>query len=291
VTTIFDSPGPPPPPEVLAAFGADGDPVRFAGGQGTTWRAGTVVLKRVDFLPETLWRAEVLDALPDHPAFRLARPVRTTTGDWTAHPAGAGDSVGPPAGDDRPAWEATRFVEGEPDPGRPDEVIEAGHAFHDAVASLERPAFLDQRHNPWTDADRIAWSELPTPAWTDPSETRHLAAPADLLRALLQARRPVELPAQAVHGDLAGNVLFADGLPPAVIDWPLYWRPTSWAAAVVVVDAVTWHGAGPDLADRQSHRPEWRQMMIRALIYRILTDPRAPAATADAYRLAATLVT
>jgi uncharacterized protein (TIGR02569 family) len=102
----------------------------------------------------------------------------------------------------------------------------------------------------------------------------------------------VSLPAQAVHGDLLGNVLFDDGLPPAVIDWPAYWRPPSWAAAVAVTDALVWHGAAPAVLDRWSHLPEWRQMLLRALIYRIATWPAArwTAAPDDAYRPVVDLV-
>lgn len=66
-------------------------------------------------------------------------------------------------------------------------------------------------------------------------------------------------------------MLFADGLPPAIIDWPVYWRPPSWAAAVAVADALCWYGATPALAARWAHLPEWGQMLIRALIYRIVT--------------------
>jgi uncharacterized protein (TIGR02569 family) len=88
---------------------------------------------------------------------------------------------------------------------------------------------------------------------------------------LLAARQPVPGPAQIVHGDLLCNVLFAAGLPPAVIDWAPYWRPPAWASAVAVVDALCWHGAGPDVLDRWAHLPDWGQMLIRALIFRIAT--------------------
>ena len=105
-------------------------------------------------------------------------------------------------------------------------------------------------------------------AWQE-REVQASPAARELLRPLVDARRPVAVPAQAVHGDQAGDVLFADGLPPAVIDWPLYWRPAAWASAVVVVDALCWYGAGPDLIARWSHRPAWHQMLIRALIFRL----------------------
>jgi hypothetical protein len=51
-------------------------------------------------------------------------------------------------------------------------------------------------------------------------------------------------PAQLVHGDLGGNVLFAPSLAPAIIDFSPYWRPPGYAEAVAAVDAFLWFGAG-----------------------------------------------
>jgi prepilin-type processing-associated H-X9-DG protein len=48
---------------------------------------------------------------------------------------------------------------------------------------------------------------------------------AGQVRWLLAALRPVDLPDQFIHADLAGNVLFADGVPPAVIDFSPLERP------------------------------------------------------------------
>jgi len=234
---------------VLDAFGVTDAPVPLPGGKGGTWRAGKLVLKPVDFLAETQWRAGVLDELPDSAEFRVARPARTLNGAWVAQ-----------------RWEASQLVEGEPDMHRQDDVLRAGNAFHAAIAGLPRPAFLDRRDDPWSYGDRVAWDELPD-----------LASPAapELLEPLIRARRPVTLASQVVHGDLLGNVLFGDGLPPAIIDWPAYWRPASWACAVVVADALCWCQAPPQLAARWSHLPSWGQMLIRALIYRIATDEAA----------------
>lgn len=64
------------PDAMLAAFGVVEAPVILAGGKGGTWRAGRLALKPVEFLAETLWRAEVLTQLPDSTEFRVARPVR-----------------------------------------------------------------------------------------------------------------------------------------------------------------------------------------------------------------------
>lgn len=234
-----------PPPDVLTAFGLAGPARPLPGGRGTTWRAAGAVLKPTGLPAETAWRAGVLATLPDSARFRVARPVRARDSGWTV------------AG-----WEAWEEVAGAPDVTRPDEILAAGEAFHAALAGLARPSFLDVRDDRWTYGDRVAWAELPVPAgppWGPP------------LAALARARRVVDLPAQAVHGDLAGNVLFADGQPPAVIDWPVYFRPAAWAIAVAVVDLLVWHGAAPSLLDRGAG-PEWDQMVVRALMYRMATN-------------------
>lgn len=234
-----------PPPAVRAAFGARGHPVRLAGGKGGTWRAGDIVLKPSEGDAEVRWRSEVLAALPDSPHFRIARPVRAAGGDWLAG-----------------GWEAALAVAGQPDHRRVDDVIRTGTAFHEAVAAVPRPALLDTRDNPWEYGNKLAFGdELP------PGRRR----PSTLLDRLLEHRRPISLPAQIVHGDLLGNVLFADGLPPAVIDWPAYWRPASWAAAVAALDAMVWHDAGAAVIERWAHLPEWGQLLIRAAIYRLGT--------------------
>ena len=101
------------------------------------------------------------------------------------------------------------------------------------------------------------------------------AAPGSLseqLRSLLAARRPVRLPRQLIHGDLGGNVLFADGEPPAVIDFSPYWRPAGLALAVAAVDALMWEGASPAALAELDGEPEWGQLLARALVYRLVTE-------------------
>jgi uncharacterized protein (TIGR02569 family) len=229
---------------VLAAFGVTSEPRRLPGGQGGTFRAGEVVLKQAEG-DVSVWRADVLAVLPASPRFRVAQPLRTRDGGWVCD-----------------GWEAMGAVAGTPAPHRADLVISAGMAFHQAVAAVPRPPFLQRRNDPWAYADRLAWNE-PVPAGA--------TVPSGLLEPLLAARRPVHPPAQMVHGDLLGNVLFADGLPPAIIDWSPYWRPPAWAYAVAVVDALCWHGGRRELIQRYADQPDWGQMLIRALIFRIAT--------------------
>jgi uncharacterized protein (TIGR02569 family) len=139
-------------------------------------------------------------------------------------------------------------------------VLAAGDRFHRAVAYLGRPAYLDRRSDPWALGDRVAWGEAPAP----------LKPPA--LRKVLDLCRPLSLVHQIVHGDLTENVLFAEGQPPAIIDFSPYWRPVGYAAAVVVADAVCWRDADPaPLLAYASSIEQFPQLLVRALIFRMVT--------------------
>jgi len=81
--------------------------------------------------------------------------------------------------------------------------------------------------------------------------------------------RPVDAREQVIHGDILPNVLLADGLPPAVIDWPPYFRPAGMANAIAVTDAVTFRAAPLSLLDDWVEGEDWDQLLVRALLYRL----------------------
>lgn len=263
-------PGPVPPDEVLNAFGLAGNvPVRLPGGQGTTWRAGRVVLKPADSVRAGHWFAEVYDALSG-PGFRVPRPVRAMTGEWVVR-----------------GWTAYQWVAGTAadwsgaSPRWPDLII-VSRGLHAALRGVPVPAWRAQVENPWTIGDEVAWSERDPAPLLGPA-----AGPlAGLVRRLLAALQPVDQPSQLIHADLAGNVLFAAGLPPAVIDFSPLERPAGLPLAVVAVDTLMWHGASPEILGYLSGEPDAGQLLARALIYRLTTDivrhGGTPALEADA---------
>jgi uncharacterized protein (TIGR02569 family) len=244
------------PERVLAAFGlADVTPVPLAGGRGTAWLAGPVVLKPADLEPADRWNADVYDRLAG-PGFRVPRPVRATSGDWIAD-----------------GWTAWQRVSGAPadwsgvSPRWP-ELINGSRALHAALAPVEVPRWRVTQDIPWTAGDQVAWGER------DPEPVLGPAAGSigGQVRRLLAALRPVDLPHQLVHADLSGNVLFADGEPPAFIDFSPLRRPAALPLAVVAVDALQWHQARPEALDLLADEPEFDQLLARALIYRLVTD-------------------
>ncbi len=244
------------PAAVLAAFGLDGVvPARLAGGQGTAWRAGPIVLKPAELEQADRWNADLFDTLTG-PGFRVPKPVRAVNGDWIAD-----------------GWTAWRLVSGVAadwsgvSPRWP-ELIAGSRALHAALAPVRVPRWRVTQDIPWTVGDQVAWGER------DPEPVLGPAAGsiAGQVRRLLDALRPVDLPDQLVHADLAGNVLFADGEPPAFIDFSPLRRPAALPLAVVAVDALQWSGAHPEALDYLADEPEFDQLLARALIYRLVTD-------------------
>jgi uncharacterized protein (TIGR02569 family) len=252
------------PAGVLAAFGMDGaEPVRLAGGRGTAWRAGQVVLKPADSLREGRWFAEVYDALTG-PGFRVPRPVRAVTGDWVAQGWTAWQWVAGAAAD----WSGVS-------PRWP-ELIAVSRALHAALAGVPVPEWRASVENPWTIGDAVAWGERDPGPLLGPGAGQI----AGQVRQLLAALRPADLPDQLIHADLAGNVLFADGAPPAVIDFSPLYRPAGLPLAIVAVDALMWHQARPEMLGQLADEPELDQLLARALVYRLVTETGLRAGTA-----------
>ncbi len=266
----------PPPEHVLAAFGLSGlAPIPLGASWEGGWRCGEVVLSMVADNARAAWSARVRETLFVD-GVRLARPVRSTDGRYVVS-----------------GWRADTFVAGQPEP-RHDEVVSAAVRLHEATGKLERPRFLTQGPSaPWADvdvfiaADRAAWEERPLQSV--PAAARSASPTADgqrsveLITQLAGLRRPTKSPNQLVDGDLYGTVLFAGTAAPGITDITPYWRPASWAAGVVVVDALSWGEADEGLIDRWNALPEWPQMLLRALMFRLAVHALHPRSTAAAF--------
>jgi uncharacterized protein (TIGR02569 family) len=234
-----------PPSPVLRAFGVDGPSVPLAGGQESSWRADDVVLKPADLGDAELeWQAALFGPASCD-GFRVARPLQARDGSFV---------VG--------GWCAWQAVSGRHEERRWPEIIAIGERFHAALVGVPRPDFLSRRTDPWAVGDRVAWGDLPADEFV---HVKHLAR-------LVSALRPVGEPSQLIHGDLTGNVLFDDQLPPAIIDLSPYWRPTHFASAIVVADALVWEAADESILGAVAHVEDFAQYLLRALIYRAVTD-------------------
>ncbi|WEW57263.1 hypothetical protein PRK78_002728 [Emydomyces testavorans] len=245
-----------PPSHVLEAFCLHGTPQQLPGGQGQSYRVGDAVLKPVDDPEETEYISKLQHQLrkrTNNIEYQLAEPIPATF---------PGDGVYEYVVD---GWSAARLVPDCQDPavlGRQwNRILRAGRAFLEDLAAAvhEPPAFIATRNHRWAKGDRVAWSE-------EPEENIQSPLAAETVKC------------QLVHGDLAGNVLFPEtdsNEAPAIIDLSLYWRPVEYTEAIVVADGLIWYGEGEDLV-RLLGTDEFRlQMLVRALIFRLVASSEA----------------
>jgi uncharacterized protein (TIGR02569 family) len=237
---------------VRDGFGCRGEPVALVGGEGSSYRVGPVVLKRVHDVGEAEWIQATLAGI-EQDGFRVAAPIAAATGAWVLD-----------------QWSANEFIADlQPAAPRWDIVIESGLRFGEA-AERARPALsdaLDARTHRWAVADRVAWSEAE--ALMSPEGARVRDRLAELVAPHDDPER------HFVHGDLSGNVFVDAAGRPVILDVSPYLRPRRWAAAVVVADAVLWHGADASLARRFASEGSDRDLLARALIYRLVAEQLA----------------
>jgi uncharacterized protein (TIGR02569 family) len=233
---------------VLRAFGGSGSPVPLSGGEGLTWRAGDIVVKRVHDDDEAAWCQATLAGVVED-GFRIPRPRTALDGRWVVD-----------------GWSACSFVEGLRDgSGRYRDILDAGARLHRALPAPDTAAreVLRRRTHRWAIADRVAWGEAEA-ALSDDAGALH--------RRVVERVVPVEHDDRIVHGDLAGNVAFDPDGTPVVLDFSPYIRPPRYAGAIVVADALLWEGAGPDLLDVFGRDDEATQLLLRALVFRLVAE-------------------
>ena len=213
----------------------------LAGGQGTTYRSESVVLKPVGNTTEAEWLASVLDELNVPPDIRIITPIRAADGRWVVD-----------------GWSAWEHLEGLERAGEWREALAVSDAFHAATAAVQWSSAINTDHA-WAVGAAFAWGEadLDIPPRFKPVVDR-----------CLSRCQPLERPNQLIHSDICNNILFHDSLPPAVIDISPQWRPKRFADAIAVVDTIGWFGGGPDAV--AALRDEiGEQLAIRAALFRL----------------------
>ncbi|AGP31366.1 hypothetical protein A606_08615 [Corynebacterium terpenotabidum Y-11] len=273
----------PPTESIRGAFQVGySTPTRPEDAWGDSWRCDHAVLTPVNDPARATWTAQVMDRIrPD--GVVVPRQLRSTDGRY---------AMG--------GWTARSFVSGHRAP-RFDEVAAAALRLNAALVGEPRPAFLSTapsgvapRAGVLGDADLFAAAE--NAAWADdPTEQlgavmdasavprEDVAAAMAKAAALIPLRAPVAAPDQLVHGDMLGCTVFDGSADPAVVDLVPAWRPTGWSVALTVVDAVAWSGAEDELFDRWSHLPDFTQLLLRAVIYRLFVHAVLPDSRPEAW--------
>ena len=231
-----------PPNHVLKAFGVRGDPVLLPGGQGTAFRAGNVVLKPTQYEVEAIWVSEVLSGIVEK-EFRVPRFLSSDIGELLVD-----------------GWMAYEFLPGEMVKGHWDEKRKVLEHFHRALKDVPKPPFFAHRDDPWALADFMAWGEIPISC--------HVRLKSAVEK-LVECLQPINVTNQIIQGD-PDNILFEEELPPAIIDFCPYWRPSEFALAVLVVDKLVWEGADESIVKVFKDIPEFPQLLVRAELRRVL---------------------
>jgi len=231
------------PENILNSFGIKEKPALLSGGQGDNYKAGDIVLKRVENASEYEWIAETLNSITQT-GFRVPRYLKSINGNWVEN-----------------GWIAYKFVEGEHEKNNWEKKFKLCEKFHDALKNLPCPDFISKRNNPWAIADRVVWGKQ--------TITHHQLLQEQLSK-LQRLLKPINLPNQIIHGDFTGNILFHAGLPPAIIDFTPYYRPKHFAKAIMFVDAITWEGAAESIFELVKDLPEIKQLVIRAEMRRLI---------------------
>ncbi len=244
-----------PSPDVFDLFAVPDEAVPVEGGHGHSVLAGDLVLSPGRSRRVAQWLNPVIAPLSaelDHErprSLRLVMPIPTRDLQWV---------VG--------GWGATRYEPGTRPCRDLDVLLATGRLLHARFAQAlpTAPDGIRVRDDRSAAAERIAFGEGQPTGIPD--------AVAVVLSRLLAELDATNLgPDQLVHTDLAHTVLLdADGVP-LVIDVSPAWRPTLWAEAVCVLDAVVHLGADA-AAMAQWSRGAPRQAMLRAAMFRLLSD-------------------
>ena len=234
------------PKEVIKAFEVQSEPACFDSGQGVTYRCGDKVLKPTDNNEAAEWIAELFYSLDDQKTFRFPRPLKSVDNKWVVN-----------------GWVAWSYIQGEvTSKDKYQEQFKICDDFHKALEFVTKPDFIDKRNDPWSIADRVAWQEIVA------DYDERFMEPINEIQQLLH---PIEVSNQIIHGDMLGNILFSEGLLPAVIDFSFYWRPVGFAKAVMIADAIVQGNADNSIFGfLRDNDKNYKQLILRAIFRRIV---------------------
>ncbi len=231
-----------PPARVLEAFGVRGKSVCLSSGQWKTFQVGKSVLKQSHNGVEAIWVIEILSGIEER-GFRVPHYLTAVDGDVLVD-----------------GWMAYEFLPGTMLEGHWASKREALERFHGALKGIPPPPFFANRDDPWAVADFMAWGELPIAC-------HERLTPA--VEQLVSCLKPIRVTNQIIQGD-PSNILFEEGLPPAIIDFCPYWRPSAFALAVLVVDDLVWKGAEQSILKVFEDVRDFDQLLVRAELRRVL---------------------
>lgn len=268
-----------PPAHILTSFQVPASrPVQLDSSWSYGWRCDRAVISAADEPARAAWIARVMAKM--RPAgVSVSRPIVSSDGRFSVS-----------------GWRARTFLSGHRAP-RFDEIAGAALRVGEALKGLQRPDFLHppQRSGQWGELDIFA-AALEAAFCAEPSQWLQAALDSsavptqDVAQALVKAaqvahaRGEITQPFQVVHGDVLGCVIFDGMAAPVVTDLVPVWCPAGWPVALLIIDAMAWANGPDSLIQRWSHIPDFHELVLRAVLYRIVVHIFLPQARPQAWR-------
>ncbi|WP_288813290.1 TIGR02569 family protein [uncultured Corynebacterium sp.] len=268
-----------PPSHILTSFQVPAaKPVQLDAVWSEGWRCDRAVISRSDEPARAAWIARTTAKI--RPAgVSVSRPIVSSDGRFSVS-----------------GWRARTFLSGHRAP-RFDEMATAALRIGEALRGEARPAVLDSPplSGQWDEneifaaAEEAAFAEDPT-VWLTTVLDADSVPRADVAQALAKAAELTELrgeisePSQLVHADVLGCVIFDGSADPILTDLVPAWRPAGWPVALLIVDAMAWANGPNALIERWSHLPDFRELVVRAALYRVVLHVLLPNSRPEAWR-------
>lgn len=268
-----------PPTHILTSFQVPAArPVQLDSVWSGGWRCDRAVISRADEPARAAWIAKMMAKM--RPAgVSVSRPIVSSDGRFSVS-----------------GWRARTFLSGHRAP-RFDEMATAALRIGEALRGEERPTVLapPTLTGPWEEneifaaAEQAAFSDDPS-VWLSAGLDPDSVPRQDIAQALGKAaelshlRGELTEPEQLVHGDVLGCMIFDGTADPVLTDFVPTFRPAGWPVALLIVDAMAWAN-GPDaLLQRWAHIPGFDELVVRAVLYRVLLHIFLPNSRPEAWR-------
>lgn len=233
------------PSKVLSAFNISGSGKPLLGGQNTSFIYGDVVIKPVENAEYYESIATIFSQLTPS-GYRISKPLKSLDGPFVVS-----------------GYAATRFEPGIDADEKVKAKLDVSTLLHEDLKKLNISK-LPEADDPWSKANNVLWRHHQLPSlWSINTLT--------FFESLLGQLDEIDDPHQLIHGDLGGNVLFDEELPPLVIDFSPTMAPKKYADAIIVCDSIAW--AGVDIQTLHLLKPlnSYIPYIKYAILFRVLT--------------------
>lgn len=234
------------PQSVYYAFNLSGDGEKILGGQNNSYRFGNIILKKNDGDNTNIdYISEILNEISSR-NYRIAKPVISNKGSYLED-----------------GYIAAYYEEGHHIFDNIKETIRISKIFHKDIANYRIDRMQDA-NTQWSIAMDIIFRQRAIPNYVD----------SDNLKICLKLINKLELPKdklQIIHGDIGGNILYHNNLPPCIIDFSPLIAPSKMAEAIALVDYAAWVKRNTTDIENLLPFDEYKIFIQCAVLFRLLS--------------------